>query len=360
MRSRIGGQRVRRRPHLRLVAVLAVASTALASSSAEAEWVFCQQLGAHPLHVESRQQSITTVLVAPLELELAAAAPRIRIPRIVDQGWRRVRVANACLQSTPPPLPTDAPGLELVGAPVLVFGCANDSVGATFSTLAGAALRPPADRAMCATELDTRAACLQLSDGNAASTKRQRDEESQHRKRLAPVTARFALDGPAIAVRARPRATATPLLLIEHLLESESCGCGEDSARVVSSRVVPLRIPRLPPTAIGDGRGELMVWIAVPRYTGALYELKPADADADADADAATLGSVRYTDTFVADPPDDDLTLRAFSAPVACPCDCALDGDQAEAEPDTAEADAEASSAQKSRPAQNIGKVGTW
>jgi hypothetical protein len=276
---------------------------------------FCADTGPSPLAVVSVRGAVASVRVAPLVIALGEQAPSIVLPRHTDERWPLRTVSAACLTRTPPTLPEKrGVSVALLTTPTLVFGCRAGPVGAALvpGSLALADAPAPRDNA-CLTHLDVRPPCPRRdSEDDPTFDKRRKDAELDTRARLARLVPRYAHGGPALLVRAEATSAPGTLFLVERLLESEACGCAEDAAGVVSTRVIALRVPVLSAPAL--------LSIAVPRYTGAAYDLVRAEDEEDVDADALTR--LPYTDTFSAQPPDEERVVRVFSAPEACPCDC--------------------------------------
>lgn len=278
-------------------------------------FAFCADAGAHPLAVVKVNGPVATVRVAPLTIAIGENAPTVIVPRHVDERWPSRDVKSACLTRAPPALP-EKPGVSVAfsSTPQLVFGCRADPVDARIETGALSIADGPASKDnTCLAYVDVRAPCPRReSEDDPAFERRRKEAEAQTKARLARLVPRYPHGGPALLVRAQAARSSDKLFLVERLLESEACGCSEDAANVVSTRVALLRTPALTEPAV--------LSIAVPRYVGAAYDLVTAVDEEAVDADAVTR--IAYTDAFSALAPEEEHVIRVFSAPEACPCDC--------------------------------------
>lgn len=285
---------------------------------------FCDAVGPNPLVVVSQQGPRAVVRVAPLVIEVSESAPRVVVPVHTDDRWPRREVPTACLRESAPALveklaENAGASVVLASSADLVFGCSADAVGPAFldGRLDDIERAPGAPRTnTCLRNVDVRAPCPSSDgDDDPSFDARRQEAIAATRQRLARVVPRFSAGGPALLVRAEPTASASAIFLIERLLENEACGCGDNTAAVVSTRVVRLRVPALLTPA------ELL--IAVPRYVGASYDLvrAPPDASGD-DLDAEAITRLDWQDTFTSPAPDEEDVVRVFSAPESCPCDC--------------------------------------
>jgi hypothetical protein len=306
----------------------ASASSATATTSSTGALVansWASSTGGIPLWLEKRKGKSWSVRVPPLVLVVSEREPYYRVPSHVDERWPLSDVPVSSVVRTPPALPPAPPDQSVVvaGLPDLQFGCALDPVGAvvvdgdverTARLLANITTTGATN--VCAVRLDARTPCP-TAETPATDPPQDPAKGSPAAQLLARIAPRLSGSGPALTFPLQPVPGSGTLFLVEHLLESARCGCGDDVAGVTASRVVPMQLPKL--------TQRTSVWIEVPRYTAAMYDVVVATTAQDVETDALT--TVSYTDTFESQPPEDPNTMRAFSAPNACECTCGDDDD---------------------------------
>ncbi len=263
------------------------------------------------VYVERDTPGSARVRLVPRVLAVTADDVTLLVPSHLDARWPVVTRTSAELSTPARSLTTTTQSIALSGLPDLVFGCASDVVGATFvdDSLVHLSSAPPSaanDATQCARRVDVRAPCAADDDApNDVAVAR-------HSAQLARLTAQFSRTGPGIVISAQPAPGRAQLFLVQHVLAAGPCACGDGIAQVLESRVVPLAMPQL--------SGPTTLWISVPTFASAMYELVVADSADDIDVDA--VHDVSFTDAFSCAAAEDPSVMRVCSAPQWCDCEC--------------------------------------